>query len=185
MNSSWQPGRTAAVVLRQGAWVLIIVSLASFPVHWKNSVGSVSSQTQSQLNGRDLQRLIGACPFWFPCVGQLIYESVPHKYLQNKDWLFSLAEIAQKIFSDNGGKKRVQIVLNLFRFCKYKHLCAYFNTIAMIVRGPQFFGKIDPYYCSGLGNRWAHNLIPFSFLLPSSCVSFSLSPFIHIFPPLK
>lgn len=50
----------------------------------------------------------------------------------------------------------MQILLNVFRFCKYKHLCAYFNTIAMTVRGPQFFGKIDPYCCCWLGNRLAH-----------------------------
>lgn len=77
----------------------------------------------------------------------------------------------------------MQILLNLFRFCKYKHLCAYFNAIALTVRGPQFFGKIEPYYCCRLGNRLAHILMPSSFLLPSSCVSlFSVTLYTY-FPP--
>lgn len=42
----------------------------------------------------------------------------------------------------------------------------------MTVREPQFFWKIDPYYCCRLGNRLAHILTHSSFLLASSYVSF-------------
>lgn len=88
-----------------------LVSFLSSPL--ENRVGSVSSQPQSQLNGGDLRRLIGNGPFWSPCVGGLFYYNIPHKYFQNKDYLFPPTEIALKKLFDANGKKWMHVLLNL------------------------------------------------------------------------
>lgn len=74
--------------------------------------------------------------------------------------------------------KQMHILLHVFESCKYKH---WRPSVAMTVRWPHIFGKIDPLHpawCCWLGNRLNHILIPSSLLLLSP---FSLSPLLHIF----
>lgn len=47
----------------------------------------------------------------------------------------------------------MQILLNVLRFCKYKQLCAYFNTIAM-TEGHNSLGKLIPTAAVGLEIDW-------------------------------
>lgn len=79
MNSPRRLGHTAIAVLHQGAWALVIVLLASPPVHrMQRACVLANGWPQPQMGERgSLRALMDAIVFMSPCKGKVVYCRLP------------------------------------------------------------------------------------------------------------